>query len=480
MGFDKEQFEVRRPMVAGVFYPGNPIELSKQLATFFSQAERRPLAGPVRAIIAPHAGYIYSGQIAAEAYKQIEGEQYDSVVVLAPFHGFFKGVSVYSGGAYQTPLGVIEIDRGLTGLISEKHPTVYASTVGHTGSGGHGEHSLEVQLPFLQTVLGKFRLVAMVMGDQEESTIRATAEVLAAALKGKNVLLVASTDMSHFHPEKEARRLDKVFETALVKFDAGELIDVVTRGKCEACGFGPVTAVVETAKRLGAEQVNIISYDTSGATTGDFAEVVGYLSAVITGKKEVPKLQPLIGMPKAQKSLGYTDEEKTYLLNLVRTLIAARARNQKPGVPPPPTPKLLEKHGAFVTITKHGELRGCIGLVHAREPLIDAVAEMAVAAAFDDPRFPAVTEDELPALLYEISIMSPLSLVTNLDDIVVGRDGLMIRLDLHSGLLLPQVATENGWDRTTFLEQTCLKAGLPKNSYKDKRAQIYRFAVDHF
>ena len=138
MGFDKEQFEVRRPMVAGSFYPGNPIDLSKQLAEFFSRAKRRPLGGPVRAIIAPHAGYIYSGQIAAEAYKQIEGEQYDTVVVVAPFHGYFKGVSVYSGGAYQTPLGVVEIDRELTARISEKHPTVYASTVGHTGSGGRG------------------------------------------------------------------------------------------------------------------------------------------------------------------------------------------------------------------------------------------------------------------------------------------------------------------------------------------------------
>ena len=477
---NKEQFEVRRPMVAGSFYPANPIELSKQVAEFFSKAQRRPLAGPVRAIVAPHAGYIYSGQVAADAYKQIEGEQYEAVVVVAPFHGFFKGVSVYSGGGYQTPLGVIEIDRGLSSQIAQKHPAVYASTVGHSGSGGHGEHSLEVQLPFLQTVLGKFKLVAMVMGDQEESTIRATAEALTAALKGRNILMVASTDMSHFHPEKDARRLDKVFETTLLSFDANQIIDAVSRGKSEACGIGPVAAVVETMKRIGGEKVEIISYDTSGTATGDSSDVVGYLSAVITGKKEVPKLEPVVNAHKAHRQVGYIKEEREYLRDVARRVIEAKAKGLKPELPPCPSTRLEEKRGVFVTLTLRGMLRGCIGQVLARQPLAEAVADMAAAAASEDPRFEPVTEAEAVGLEYEISVMSPLSIVEDLESIEVGKHGLMIRLDMHSGLLLPQVATEYNWDRTTFLEQTCLKAGLSKNSYKDKRAQIYKFTVDKF
>lgn len=463
-----------------MFYPANPVDLAKDIAGYFSQAKKLALPGPVRAVIAPHAGYMYSGQVAADAYKQVEGEQYDSVVVVAPFHGFFKGVSVYSGDGYQTPLGVIEIDSKLSAVMSEKHPTIYASTVGHTGSGGRGEHSLEVQLPFLQTVLGKFRLVAMVMGDQEDSTIRATAEVLTATLKDKNVLMVASSDMSHFYSENVARKMDKAFETALASFDTSRIIDVVARGKSEACGFGPVTAVVEAMKRIGGQEVKIVSYDTSGSKTGDFSEVVGYLSAVITGKKEIPKEKAAMGTPRAQKRTHYNKEEKEYLLDLARRSVEARARGQKADIPECPSSYLEEKRGAFVTITKGGLLRGCIGLVHAKEPLVDAVAEMAVAAAFEDPRFPPVTGDELADLEYEISVMSPLSLVTDIDSIVVGRDGLMIRLDMHSGLLLPQVATENNWDRITFLEQTCLKAGLPKNSYKDRQTQIYKFTVDMF
>jgi AmmeMemoRadiSam system protein B/AmmeMemoRadiSam system protein A len=480
MGFSKDNFEVRRPMVAGMFYPSNPVDLAKQIAEMFSRAKKRILPGPVRAIVAPHAGYMYSGQIAADVYKQIEGEQFDTVVVVAPFHGFFKGVSVYSGGGYQTPLGVVEIDRKLSAMMSEKHPTVYSSTVGHTGSGGRGEHSLEVQLPFLQTVLGRFKMVAMIMGDQEESTIRATTEVLSASLKEKNVLLVASTDMSHYHPEKEARKLDKTFETALASFDSSRIINVVTSGKCEACGYGPVTAIVEAMKRLGGQEVEIISYDTSGSTTGDFSEVVGYLGAVITGKKVAPKKPAVIGTPKAKKRYGYNKEEKEYLLNLARLVVESKARGQKPEIPENPSPYLEEKRGAFVTLTKRGMLRGCIGLVQARDPLIDTIENMAVAAAFEDPRFPQVKEDELADLEYEISVMSPLSLVTDISTIVVGRDGLMIKLDLHSGLLLPQVATENHWDRITFLGQTCLKAGLSKNSYKDKQAKIYKFTVEKF
>jgi AmmeMemoRadiSam system protein B/AmmeMemoRadiSam system protein A len=480
MAFNKSNMEIRRPMVAGTFYPANPAELSKQVAGFFSNAERRGLDGRVRAIIAPHAGYIYSGQIAADAYKQIQGEQYDTVVVIAPFHGFFKGVSVYSGGGYETPLGVIEIDRELSDRMSQKHPSVYFSTVGHAGSGGRGEHSLEVQLPFLQIVLGNFKLVAMVMGDQEKSTIRAAAEVLAAALKGTNTLLVASTDMSHFYPDKQARRLDKNFETALAAFDTGRIIDVIATEKAEACGYGPVAAVVEATRRIGGEKVEIISYDTSAKVTGDFNEVVGYLSAVITGKKETTKRSAAIGSPAVGEEAGYTQEEKDFLLGLARQSVEAKARREKPEIPQPPSRRLEEKRGIFVTIDKQGMLRGCIGLVQARLPLIDAVAEMAVSAAFEDPRFPPVTENELPELEYEISVLSPLSLVEDISDIVVGRDGLMIRLELHSGLLLPQVATEYGWNRTTFLEQTCLKAGLPKNSYKDPQAQIYRFRVEKF
>ncbi len=472
--------EVRKAMVAGAFYPADPGELTRQLAQLFSRAEKRPVAGSIRAIIAPHAGYIYSGQIAADAYKQIEGEQFDTVVIIAPFHGFFKGVSVYSGDGYQTPLGTVEIDKNLSAKMAEKHPNVYLSTIGHTGTGGRGEHSLEVHIPFLQLVLGKFKLVAMVMGDQEESTIRAAAEVMAATLKNRNALIVASTDMSHFYPESQARKLDKAFEDALASYDTNRIIDVVARQQAEACGFGPVASVVEATRRIGGEQVEIISYGNSGATTGDFNEVVGYLSALITGKQAVAPKPKTASAYASLKAPEYSSEEKRFMKDLAASIVTAHARGEEYRLPAPISHRLEEKRGVFVTITSRGHLRGCIGLVQARKRLIDAIADMAVSAAFEDPRFPSITESELENLEFEISILSPLALVTDITAIKVGRDGLMIRLDTHSGLLLPQVAVEYHWDRTTFLEQTCLKAGLPKNSYLDKRAQIYSFKVEKF
>jgi hypothetical protein len=467
-------------MVAGMFYPADPIELSKQLAEFYACSEKKGLPGRIQAIIAPHAGYIYSGQIAADAYKQIEGEQYDSVIVIAPFHGFFKGVSVYSGDAYETPLGEIRIDRALSDKMSQKHPAVYASTVGHTGSGGRGEHSLEVQLPFIQIALGKFKLVAMMMGDQEESTIRATAEVIAATTRDKNILLVASTDLSHFHSDQQARRLDKAFEDALIQYDTNRIIGVIASEKTEACGYGPVAAVVEATRRLGGEKIEIISYDTSARATGDFNEVVGYLSAVVMTAKTLSKSSKTTRVTKAARKTGYSKDEKQFLLKLAQDVVKSKTCGEEFVMPQIPSARLEEKRGVFVTINKRGYLRGCIGLIQARLTLIEGVAEMASAAAFEDPRFPQVTEDELPDLEYEISILTPLVKVNDLNDITVGRDGLMIKLDLHSGLLLPQVATEYNWDSMTFIEQTCLKAGLPKNSYKDPRAQIYKFTVEKF
>ena len=193
---------------------------------------------------------MYSGRTAARAYKQLEGQSYDVVVVIAPSHTvFFQGASVYSGGAYQTPIGVADIDRDLSEAIAGINPSVYLSNKGHTGGSVRGEHSLEVQLPFLQQVLGSFKLVAIVMGDQEEATCVGLGEVLASALEGKNSLIVASTDLSHFHPEKEARALDGNILKAIEKFNPEMLLSILSSGSGEACGGGPVAAMA--ARRLG-------------------------------------------------------------------------------------------------------------------------------------------------------------------------------------------------------------------------------------
>jgi len=477
----KGNMEIRRPAVAGAFYPGDPLKLTQTIADLFSKADKKTLPGRPIAIVSPHAGYMYSGRTAAMAYKQLEGHNFDTVVVISPSHTvFFSGASVYDGDAYETPLGPIEIDRKMSEKISSIHPSVYRSNKGHTGGSIRGEHALEVQLPLLQQVLGKFRLVAIVMGDQEDNTSMALGEVLASALSGQNCLIVASTDLSHFHPEKEARQLDGNIRRAVEEFNTEKLLGILSSGRGEACGGGPVVATLIASRKLGGEKVVITDYATSGETTGDFSEVVGYLSAVVVSTKEVPKKNNIMGSPIKKKHNNLTKADKEYLKNLALESIKAKFDNREPVYSEPESRILRENRGAFVTLKTKGTLRGCIGMIRAAKPLYETVIEMAAEAAFADPRFMPLDQNDLDQLEIEISALSPLSRVTDLNEIEIGRDGLMIVFGSHSGLLLPQVATENNWDLVTFLEQTCLKAGLPKNSYKDKSAQIYKFSADVF
>lgn len=477
---------IRRPAVAGMFYPGTAVELIKTIAGMFAEAEKTPLANRPQALIAPHAGYTYSGKVAARAYKLIEGEEYDTVVVVSPSHTvFFKGSSVYEGDGYETPIGVVEVDKKLARKLGSINPSaVYLSSMGHATGTTRGEHALEVQLPFLQVVLGsKFKLVPIVMGDQEEESILSLGEALASAFKGTNTLMIASTDLSHFYHEKQARKLDTAMREAIESFDPQRVIDTMQSGKGEACGAGPVAAVMLASKRLGAEGITFLEYKTSGDVTGDFTEVVGYLSAaIVSGKAAEAERTASIDtrgtrVVKREDSL-ITEEDQAHLRKVVHDAIENRLKNRK--YEPPYRESLDIRRGVFVTLKVDGQLRGCIGMVKAREPLYDAVASMATAAAFEDPRFPEVTADEFGRLTFSISVLSPLERVRDFGEIEVGRDGLMVKLDMHSGLLLPQVASENGWDPITFLEQTSLKAGLPKGSYKDRFAEIYRFSAQLF
>ncbi|MFQ6008766.1 MAG: AmmeMemoRadiSam system protein B [Candidatus Zixiibacteriota bacterium] len=473
------QAEVRKPAVAGMFYPSNAVELSKTVAGFYAEVDKAAISGRPLALIVPHAGYLYSGRTAAKAYKLLEGENYETVVVVSPSHTvFFKGSSVYAGDGYETPLGVVEIDKKLSEKIASINPSlVYFSKMGHASGSTRGEHALEVQLPFLQIVLSQFKLVAIVMGNQESDSIRSLGETLVAALKGTNSLMVASSDLSHFHSEKVARRLDSAIQAAVEAYDPDLLLQTLESGKGEACGGGPMAAVMMAAKRLGAKSLH---YTTSGVATGDFSEVVGYLSAAILTEKTPAPERSIIGSPKddRQAATQTSEADRQILHKIARDAIKAKLLRQD--YEPPHVESLAVKKGAFVTLKIEGGLRGCIGQIRGVKPLYQTIAEMAAAAAFEDPRFPVLSEEEYNKLEYEISVLSPLERVRDFSEIKIGRDGLMIKLDFHSGLLLPQVATEYGWDVTEFLEQTCLKAGLPKNSYKDKNAEVYKFSAEVF
>jgi AmmeMemoRadiSam system protein B/AmmeMemoRadiSam system protein A len=467
--------EIREPAVSGMFYPDRPEVLSRDLKKYLENAKKEKIEGEVIALISPHAGYMYSGQVAAYSYKLIEGKTFDTVVVVAPSHQFlFKGASLYDRGGYRTPLGVVPIDVELSKKMMERRKEIQFIPEAHAQ-----EHSLEVQIPFLQVVLKSFKLVPIVMEPYWSwETCQYLASAIAETAKGRNALLIASSDLSHFHNYEKAVQLDKIVLNHIERFDPEGLNRDLRGNRCEACGGGPIISIMLAAKTLGANQTKVLKYLNSGDVTGDRSRVVGYAAAVFY--KAAGGEGKMKGEKKVGVDLGLNDQEKKTLHHIAKTVIENKVR----GKPVPEfkveSPILKENRGAFVTINKKGQLRGCIGYIEGRGPLHKTIEEMAEAAAFRDPRFMPVTEKELPELDIEISVLTPLKKITDVNEIEVGKHGIYIKKGWFSGLLLPQVATEYGWDRKTFLEHTCQKAGLPSNAWKEKDIEIYIFSADIF
>jgi len=471
--------EIREPAVAGAFYPDKPEILQRDLSKYFENAKKEKLEGEIVALVSPHAGYTYSGQVAAYAYKLIEGKNFESVVVVAPsHHALFKGASLYDRGGYRTPLGVVPVDVDLSKKMMEKRKEIQFLPEAH-----RQEHSLEVQIPFLQVALKSFKLVPIVMEPYWSwETCQYLASAIAETVRGKKVLLVASTDLSHFYSYNIAVELDRIFLNHIDRFDAEGLNRDLKGNRTEACGAGPVVTVMLAAKALGANRGKVLKYLNSGDVTGDRSRVVGYGAGVFykaaEGKdkmKEEKREEKKVGV-----DLGLSEQDKRTLHQIAKTVIENKARGKVVPEFKIESAILKENRGAFVTIQKKGQLRGCIGFIKGYEPLHKTVEKMAAEAAFRDPRFPPVKEKELPELDIEISVLTPLRKISDFNEIEVGKHGIYIIKGGWSGLLLPQVATEYGWNRQTFLEHTCQKAGLPPNAWKEKDTEIYIFSADIF
>jgi len=275
---DRSQGGTRRPAVAGAFYPGSANELRSDIDDFLANVEKIPIDGKIVALMVPHAGYIYSGQVAAHAYKQIEGMDFDSVIMLGVSHRVpFTGVNIYKSGAYETPLGVVKVDEELASALVDQ-TDLFES---HDNADA-AEHSLEVQVPFLQVVLSNFKIVPILMRNWNDMIGHAVSDAIVESTKAKNALIVVSTDMSHYHPYKEAVSMDDVALTSIKRMDVEQLQDDLMSGEAELCGAGAVLTTLMVAKKLGADGIEILKYANSGDVTGDKSDgVVGYFSAVI-------------------------------------------------------------------------------------------------------------------------------------------------------------------------------------------------------
>ena len=474
--------KVRPAAVAGSFYPADPQELSKMIDDLLAKATPPPVDGTIIAAVAPHAGYPYSGPVAAWTYAAIGaqvkgGHKYSRVVVIAPSHYVgFNFTSVYDGDVYTTPLGQVPVDKEFARRLVKMSSTIQLSDKGHQATADAPEHSVEVELPWLQKILGNFELVPIVMGDQSYESSRALGVALAKMLRNDHdTLVLASSDLSHYHAYADAESIDHKTLHALEAYDYYSMSrNFQYRGPgepgiWEACGGAPIVAAMIYAERMGANKAEVLKYANSGDITGDKSRVVGYSADLFVKSAQGADVTPPFSL---------TGEEKSELLALARKSVEYMILNKEPYAPTVPASETLNReYGAFTTLTEGGALRGCIGYTSPQKPLFMTVRDTATLAALRDPRFAPVTASELPKLAYEISVLSPLRRVTDVEQIKVGRDGLIMKNGDYEGLLLPQVPVEQSWDRETFLDQTCAKAGMDQSCWRDENTDIFSFTA---
>ncbi len=274
--------EIRRSLVAGSFYPGNPQTLKDMISGYMDKAKNHNL-GNIKGLVSPHAGYVYSGQVAAFSYKQIADKDYDCIFIIAPSHSeYFDFNSVFAGSAYETPMGLAKVDMDRCMKLS--NAPGYSDCIKISGYGHRGEHSLEVQLPFLQYIFEEFKIVPIVMGSQNRKNIECLGNAIGELFSGEDVLVIASTDLSHYHPYDIASDLDRKVEDSIKDFDPEGFAEAVASDRLEMCGGGPVAAAMLASKKMGASATEILCYKNSGDVSGDRSAVVGYLSCAFYEK----------------------------------------------------------------------------------------------------------------------------------------------------------------------------------------------------
>lgn len=473
---EEHQLFDREPAVAGQFYPFKPEILQKELKTLFAAAIPKQCEH-VRAIISPHAGYVFSGEVAASSFNQIDtGVHYERVFLLASSHqARFEGASVYCEGDFLMPYGKEEVDCDFGMALVKEHPDLFSKDkYPH-----RGEHSIEVQLPFLHYVLKKkYKIVPILLGTVHPMLCKRIAAVLKPWLNANN-LFVISTDFSHYPDYEHAKSVDAITEQAILSNDPEHLVATLKENAnreipqlfTSLCGWTSVLTLLYMTAHEENYQYHPIQYKNSGdaGIHGDLDRVVGYCSIAVTENK------------KEKEEFSLTDQEKQLLLQEARQTLERLFGNtsQPPLKSNDCSGGLIARCGAFVTLHHHGRLRGCCGMMMSDKPLIQTIQAMAVSSAKHDYRFPPLTERELPEIDLEISVLSPLRKISDISEIEMGVHGIYIEQDSASGVFLPQVATETGWDKETFLGHCARdKAGIGWEGWKS--ADIYIFTATIF
>ncbi|HIJ65605.1 MAG TPA: AmmeMemoRadiSam system protein B [Candidatus Hydrogenedentes bacterium] len=474
--------KVLESRLAGRWYPAGKNELAATIERYLGNVEAEPLDN-VCGLVLPHAGYQYSGQTAAHGIKSIMGRKFARVIVIGPTHSvpMENVASVPDATHYATTMGELPLDLDFLDALLQ-HPVYQSIPQAHAR-----EHSVQIEVPLLQQVLGEFQLVPIVVGELDLDTARTMARVLRGLIDDAT-LVVASSDFTHYgsrfaytpfkdNVPENLKKLDMgAFERIAAK-DAAGFLGYARKTGATICGRCPIAILLAM---LGPEaKAHLLAYDTSGRMSDNFTSSVSYMAVAFTGTW--PKGNP-VAADDSQTPL--TQEERDALLRLARRTLAYYLENRD--VPTPErvdieiTPAMKQVAGGFVTLNKHGRLRGCIGEIFPSRPLYKVVMYHALDAALNDRRFPPVNTDELPDLEFEISVLTPPHPVASYTDIVLGKHGVVLRKGARQAVYLPQVAPEQGWGLEETLTHLSMKAGLDADAWRDGAAfTVFEATVFH-
>lgn len=458
----------RPAAVSGKFYPADPIELHYNVKSYL-EANPAIADDKVAALIVPHAGFIFSGEVAAFAYNQIPSDKkYHNVFVIGPSHrSRFEGASVYNLGDYETPLGKVKVNINLANeLISSSSLFTYKPEADLY------EHNLEVQLPFLQEKLGEnLQIIPILIGSENKIVLNEIAQRLSKWFNQDNLFII-STDFSHYPAYNDAKKADSVTAEAIVQNDPEKLYSALRQNtelnikglSTSLCGANAISVLLNLTHKSTNYSYIPLHYKNSGdSPLGEKERVVGYYSMKVV--RDIP-----------ESSSNLSEVEKKQLLHIARkTLEFYLKNNEMPGRSEIFEDfRLSDKFGVFVTLYKESELRGCIGRFNPEIPLPDLVMEMAISSALYDRRFKPLTLNELRNIRIEISVLTPLKKISSIDEIVLGKHGIYISKGHNNGTFLPKVAQQTGWSITSLLGHCSRdKAGLGWEGWKE--ADIYTY-----
>lgn len=450
--------DTRTPVFKGKYYPKSTPVLQRDVDHLLKNSKKKLIHGKVLGLIVPHGKYEASGQTAAYAYRLLKGRKIDTIIIIGPSHNLkFPGLSIYAKDFYATPLGKVPINVKLAKDLILENDFITFFPDAHLK-----EHSIEIQIPFLQRTLQNFQILPILIGNNDQDYYQLLTEALLKHIIDQNILIIGSGNLSHFRSYFDAALMDRKTIAYLEEFDIEKMASKFKEGECETCASNSILTTMLTCQKLGADRVKLLKYTNSGEITGIQWQTVGYASLALFDIEEL------------------SEDTKQWLLRHSRRSLEEYVKFKKFPSIEEKDPLLTHERGVYITIKKDTTIRGYLGYVLPTKPLYRAVADGTIKAATKDLKYPPLTKEELSLVKIEISVLSNIEKVKDFNLIEIGVHGIYLNKNWQSAIILPHIAKENKWSQEEFLEKACQRAGLNSHAWKDDDINIYLFTSQTF